>query len=288
MTAAIDRAHDFILRNARLLERRMFEALWTSGPVAPVVAALAAYQNADGGFGCGLEPDKRDPNSQPVDLQIALECLDMVGEAPPEMIARACDWLSAAATPQGGLPFALPSVNGFPHAPWWEVPAEPGPASLNPTAAITGLLLKSGAAHPAVERAAAFCWTALETTDSTDFHDVMPILTFLAHAPDRARAEAAIDALKARVGAPGVVTLDTEAEGYVQKPLDFAPSPQSPLAGLFPAEIMGRHLDALAARQAEDGGWPLNWDSVGPGATLEARGMVTLRALATLKAWGRL
>ena len=288
MTAAIDRAHDFILRNARLLERRMFEALWTSGPAAPVVSALAAYQNADGGFGCGLEPDKRDPNSQPVDLQIALECLDMVGEAPPEMIARACDWLAAAATPQGGLPFALPSVNGFPHAPWWEVPAGPGPASLNPTAAITGLLLKSGAAHPAVDRAAAFCWTAVEATDSTDFHDVMPILTFLAHAPDRARAEAAIDALKARVGAPGVVTLDTEAEGYVQKPLDFAPSPQSPLAGLFPAEIIDRHLDALAARQAEDGGWPLNWDSVGPGATLEARGMVTLKALATLRAWGRL
>ena len=288
MTVAVDNAHDFILRNGRLLERRLFERLWRSGPAAAVVSALAAYQNADGGFGSGLEPDKRDPGSQPVDLQIALEVLDMAGAAAPEMIARACDWLGAAATPEGGLPFALPSVNDFPHAPWWEVPAETGPASLNPTAAVAGLLLKSGVSHPAVERAARFCWAALEASATTDFHDVMPILTFLAHAPDRDRAGMAITALKARVAAPGVVTLDPGAEGYVQKPLDFAPTPQSPLADLFPRDVLDRHLDALAARQQADGGWALNWETVGPGATLEARSMVTVRALATLQAYGRI
>ena len=68
MSDVVNRAHDFMLRNARLLERRLFEATWTGGPSAAVVAALAAYQNADGGFGAGLEPDKRDPASQPVDL----------------------------------------------------------------------------------------------------------------------------------------------------------------------------------------------------------------------------
>lgn len=288
MSDTVDRACDFMLRNARLLERRLFEAVWKNGPASTVVAALAAYQNVDGGFGAGLEPDKRDPASQPVDLQIALETLDAAGQAPADMLTRACDWISAAATAEGGLPYALPSLNGFPHAPWWAVSPGPLPPNLNPTAAIVGLLLKFGARHPALDRAAAFCWTALEATDSTDYHDVMPILAFLEHAPDRVRAEAAVAALRARVAAPGVVTLDPDAEGYVQKPLDFAPRPDSALAGLFSSAVMDRHLDALAARQQDDGGWPLNWETVGPGAALEARGMMTLRALATLRAWGRL
>jgi hypothetical protein len=116
----------------------------------------------------------------------------------------------------------------------------------------------------------------------------MPILAFLDHAPDCTRAEAAIGRVIARVGQPGVVALDPDAGGYVQKPLDFAPTPDSDLAALFSRADLDRHLDALLARQQDDGGWPLNWESVGPGATLEARGMVTVRALATMQAYGRL
>lgn len=288
MTDTLSRAHDFMLRNARLLERRLFEAWFKGGPADSVITALAAFQNPDGGFGSGLEPDKRDPGSQPVDLQIALEALDTLGVLPAAMVGRACGWMAGAAAAQGGLPYALPSLNGYPHAPWWQVGSDGLVSNLNPTAAIVGLLLKHRVEHAAVDRAAAFCWTAIEAATSADFHEVMPVLTFLENAPDRPRADAALAGLVERVSQPGVVTLDADAGGYVQKPLDFAPTPDSAFHGLFSQAVLDRHLDALAARQQDDGGWPLNWESVGAGATLEARGMMTFKALRTLQAYGRL
>jgi hypothetical protein len=128
----------------------------------------------------------------------------------------------------------------------------------------------------------------LEATTSTEFHEIMPIVTFLEQAPERARAEAAMTGVVARVSAPGVVELDPDAEGYVHKPLEFAPAPDAPLRHLFAQAVIDRHLDALAARQQDDGGWPISWGAVGPGAAMEARGMVTLGALRTLRAYGRL
>jgi len=51
--ASLNRAWDFLDRNGRLLERRLFGFHFNRGEVASVVSALAAYQNSDGGFGWG-------------------------------------------------------------------------------------------------------------------------------------------------------------------------------------------------------------------------------------------
>ena len=77
--------------------------------------ALAAYQNEDGGFGSALEPDCRDPGSQPVAVQVALEMLDQMGAFHRHMALRACDWLQSVSRPEGGLPFALATANDYPH-----------------------------------------------------------------------------------------------------------------------------------------------------------------------------
>jgi hypothetical protein len=129
-------AQDFIWRNARLLERYLFTSLFTNGSREPVLAALRAYQNEDGGFGNALEPDKRCPTNQPQDIEFALHILDAVNAVGDPMVAHACDYLVTITTPAGSVPHALPSVNTYP------------PASLNPTAAIAGLLLKNGVQHP--------------------------------------------------------------------------------------------------------------------------------------------
>ncbi|HEY4943396.1 MAG TPA: hypothetical protein VII56_18340 [Rhizomicrobium sp.] len=281
------KARDFILRNARLLERRRFAFHFEGGGSADVVNALAAYRNRDGGFGAALEPDKRDPGSQPVDVQFAFETLDAVNAFDAALVTGAADWLASVTTAEGGVPFALASLNAYPHAPWWAVDANP-PADLNPTAAIAGLLLKHKVEHPWVARASAFCWSALEKSDSTGFHTLMPALAFLEHAPERARAKKAMDAILERIATPGVVALDPDAGGYVQKPLDWAPFPHSPCRKLFSDSVIAQHLAALAAKQQEEGGWPISWDTVGPGVTLEWRGYRTLEALRTLKAYGAL
>src|SRR5262249_59371381 len=128
---------------AGLADRQRFAHLCPDGQSAQVVAALRGYQNADGGFGNALEPDKRCPDSQPVDVEVALRVLDELGDEGlwrDPLIERVFDFLARITTAEGGIPFVLPTVRAYPRAPWWEADDNP-PASPNPTAAIVGLLL---------------------------------------------------------------------------------------------------------------------------------------------------
>jgi len=282
----LKQARDFMLRNARLLERATFAAHFDGAARPPVLRALAAYQNPDGGFASGLEPDKRDPHSQPVDVQFALETMDAVGDFDMGVARRACAWLNCVTTDEGGVPFAMPTVNNYPHAPWWETEKDP-PANLNPTAAIVGVLLKYRVEHDWVAEAEAFCWQAIAKINRTQFHELMPVIAFLEHAADRARADKTMEQILARIAAPDAVALDPDAAGYVHMPLEWAPTPQHPCRRLFSESVIVKHLDALAAKQREDGGWPISWDPISPAVELEWRGIRTVDALRTLKAYGR-
>src|SRR5512140_626190 len=285
----LENAQDFIWKNARLLERQLFACLFTGGAPQAVATALRAYQNPDGGFGQALEPDKRCPESQPVDVSMALEILDLSGllddhAVQTQLVLPACDFLASASTPEGGVPFALPSITRYPHAPWWQ--AQPGdPASLNPTAGIVGLLQKPSIRHPWLEGASAFCWQAIAASETDAYHELSPMIAFLESAPDRQRARGELERIAARLQRPGVVELDPQAGGYVKMPLDWAPTPHSFCADFFDRPTLDQHLAALAARQKADGGWPISWDTVSPAAEMEWRGWVTVNALVTLRAY---
>ena len=60
-------ARAFIVAHARPLERAWYAYQFESGPAEAVLDTLAAFQNADGGFGHGLEPDVQLPNSSAID-----------------------------------------------------------------------------------------------------------------------------------------------------------------------------------------------------------------------------
>jgi hypothetical protein len=282
-TSRLQRAAQFIWSNARLLDRHLFAHLFAGGPREAVLAALRPYQNADGGFGNAIEPDLRAPGSQPVPVEMALRALDMVG-GDAELALSTCDYLETITTPEGGVPFSLPSLNAYPHAPRWEAPESP-PAAINPTAALVGLLRKQGVRHPWVDRAEQFCWSAIAASETREFHDLMPVIAFLEHAPDRARADADLERIAARIAEPGVVELRTDAEGYVHGPLDWAPLATSFCRRLFDDAVLAEHLAALAAHQRPDGGWGISWPPISPGVETEWRGYVTIGALRTLASY---
>ena len=59
MTDRLGLARGFMAGHGRVLDRRRFELLLDDGDPEPVLDALAAYRNPDGGYGHGLEPDLR-------------------------------------------------------------------------------------------------------------------------------------------------------------------------------------------------------------------------------------
>ena len=279
---ALDRSRAYILGNARLLERRLFAYLFEGDQREPVLAALRAYQNPDGGFGSGLEPDKRCAASQPVDVEIAFKVLDLLDGFDDPMVWQACDYLMSITTSEGGVPFAVKGVEDAPHTPWW-VASDPPTASPNPTASLLGMLLKHHIQHPWVDRASTYLRALVPGFSSNHYHDVITIVSFLEYAPDRDWAESELERIRTRLAGSDEVALDPTAAGYAQFPIDFAPQPSAPLRSIFSAEMIDLHLHALAARQQADGGWPITWQAVGPGAEQEWRGWVTIQALLVLK-----
>jgi hypothetical protein len=90
MSADLAAADQFLLREARLLERRRFEWRFGDGSAAAVFAALLGFRNDDGGFGNALESDLRGRSSQPVPLERALELLDEIDVFDSEVVAAGC------------------------------------------------------------------------------------------------------------------------------------------------------------------------------------------------------
>lgn len=280
-------ARDYIYGNARLLEQLVYAAVFEDGSPAAVVAAVAAYQNSDGGFGHGLEPDKRTPFSQPLDTEFALERLVTVGVAADAMVRRACDFLDAVASPDGAVPVLLPSIAGFPRAAHWSESHEYQPG-LNPTAALAGYLHALDIEHPWRERATEWCFVTLERDPPpTEAHTIKRVLHLFEHAPGQARVARLLDPIVAALEASEFYRADPQASHYGLTPLDFAPSPTSPWNRWFDDDLLDAHLNRLERDQQPDGGWPVAWQPPSEGTTCEWRAIMTLKALQVLAAYGR-
>lgn len=282
---------------ARVLEQRLFSYHFLNGDPDPVETALDAYRNEDGGYGHGLVPDLRGPVSQPLHTGHALRVLDAVERCGGQRVERVCRYLTSVSTADGALPAVRPSQRGYPVAPFVPVVDDP-PSELLATGPVVGLLHRNEVWHAWLFRATDFCWQAIEYLEKSHPYEIEAAVAFLDTVPDRSRAEAAADRLGRLVREQRLAALDPErldaypvAPGYAPRehhfPHDFAKSPDSLARAWFTDEEMTRSLDFLIAGQEADGGWPIRRHRWAPAAALEARPMVTMEALHTLRAYGR-
>jgi hypothetical protein len=287
-----DAAATFIAANARVLDRRRFERLFQGGSATPVRDAVAAYRNDDGGFGHALEPDWRAPGSQPAAVEMAFRIMDEADAWDDELVRGACDWLQAVAPAEGGAAFVEPTSAGWPHAPWY-VPEQGHPASLVTTGLIAATLHARGFLHPWLDKATEMMWSRIGRLTEVQEgpgggYEIIAVLRFLQHAPDRNRAREALDRVGPLIFSQNQVALDPEAPGEVHTPLEFAPEPDSIARALFDKPTIEAHLDHLAHAQHDDGGWTFNWLAWSPAAERDWRGFLTVDALRILRANARL
>jgi hypothetical protein len=282
-TSAFDAARRFILTEGRLLERRVMASLFDGDDPAGAIRALAGYRNTDGGFGHGLEPDKRTPASQPLDVEVAFRIMDDLGCVDHDLVTRACDFLATLGPGVGCLTASALESPAAPHWADWAVAP-----SLNPTAGLVALLWKWGVDHPWRDKATAFCWDQLSAGVPAEAHTFGEVLTFLDAVPDRVRADAVTGDLRGQIPVLQPFRLDPASSGYGLTPLHYASAPDSRWLPLFDEAVIDGHLDALAGAQREDGGWPISWETTGIAAEQEWRGIATLWAVRTLRAFGRI
>lgn len=285
------KAASFMATHARLLDRRRFELVMGTGSVDAVLAAVDGYRNPDGGYGWGLEPDLRAPESQPGGALHALEVFAQIGPVTTPHAAQLCDWLGSISLPDGGVPFALPVADRAGCAPFW-LQADPEKSALQSTAFVTATALRVAQhdpavdAHPWLANAVQYCMRTIRAMDSTPFAiELMFAIHFLDAAYGK-HPEAAelLDHLGTFIPDGGLVPVVGGKEGETLRPLDFSPLPDAPSRRLYKPDVIAAELRRLGGEQRADGGWTVDFQSYSPAAELEWRGYSTVQAVSVLRA----
>lgn len=140
----IEAARKFVYMNARPLDFARWQYLFENGSKEDVLKILATYQNEDGGFGHGLEPDCWNPNSAPIQTWVATEIIKEVNlnDAEHPMIQGILKYLATTDDFDGRMwRNTVPSNDKYPHAPWWDfTPSQE--LTYNPTACLIGFIIK--------------------------------------------------------------------------------------------------------------------------------------------------
>ena len=291
--AQYQNARDFILTNARMIERRLFHYHFEQGDATGVFHAVYAYRNPDGGFGHGMEPDTASPESQPLFTVMALENLEEAGLLSQALLLEDfMPYIERITTPKGGIPWMFRPRGDYPCEEHFKTIKEW--AALSTTAPLLGLLEKYKVANPWMEKAEAFVWEEIQRIKEKHVfcHLCTPRrLTFLQHTKDREKATKAIEDLKAWIMEEGVLCHNPKEEGWglYGKPhsLMYAPAPDSLLSPIFSAAQIEKDLDGLIAMQQEDGRWD-TWYGISEGMKLEWAGIQTLWTLRVLNHYGRI
>jgi hypothetical protein len=284
MPVDVHAAEQFVLADARLLDRHRLALFLHGAPVAPILDALRAYRNDDGGFGHALEPDVRAPHSEPAATLHALEVLAGVGMLEHQMVGEAAAWIATIAEPDGGVPFVLPAAASYPHAPWM-VPSDGGSQL---TFALAATLWEARSSEPWLRSATDWCWAKLDRPEELGGYAIKFSLEFLDRVPDAERAQAVIEQLRPRIGADGSMPVPGGTENERLTPLTLSPRAGARSRVLFTDAQIEADLDLLEQGQQDDGGWMFDWLAWSPGQSVEWRGALTLKALVTLGAHGRI
>jgi hypothetical protein len=286
----IDRIHDFIASNARLLDRRRIDLIVGDADREATLAALAGYRNADGGFGWALEPDSRAPASQPVAALHAFEVFEEVAPMTSPLAVGLLDWLDAIALDGGAVPFALPGGASAGSAPMWDT-ADTSSPSLHMTCVVLSIAHRVArhdprvAAHPWLDRATDWARGRIAAVedpgDAIEFRYVLQLL-------DALDARDELERLGAHLPPDGNLPVKGGKPDEAMRPLDFSPEPDRPIRDLFDPRTIDADLDRLEAEQHDDGGWDVDWKHWSAAGGLEWRGWATVRAVRILRANRRL
>ncbi|KKN11555.1 hypothetical protein LCGC14_1025300 [marine sediment metagenome] len=118
----IKKIKNFIFKNGRLLERTLFSFFFENGTKDAVIKALVAYQNIDGGFGNGIEPDILCPDSTGIGAETALYILDILDLSNSDIVTNIAEWVVNSLNSEGYIDHPPENLENYPYQPWWKNP----------------------------------------------------------------------------------------------------------------------------------------------------------------------
>ena len=158
------RSKDFIFKNGRLLERVLYDYYFEGGPKEACIKALLAYQNPDGGFGNGIEPDLLCPDSTAIGTETALFVLDLLEVHEGSIVQDLVRWITGAQNEHGAIPHPPKNLFNYPFQPWWQNPDN------NRVLVLAGMLKKWGIDNAAFYAKVKSYYQGVPLPESGDFY----------------------------------------------------------------------------------------------------------------------
>lgn len=265
---------DFIYRYSRPLDLARYRFHFEQASSTEVLSILAHYQNADGGFGHGLEPDFLNPQSTPIATWAAVNILRETKTTDSEqpLVAGVLRYLASGNQFNGNYWYnTVPENNDYPHAIWWQgVKDYDQQKSENPTVSLAAFFLRCGdkdldfysqtgkilkqcvgnylarTSEQPVEPHVLNCFIeAYEDLVASGLKDLIDLPAF---------------AEKLKSGCDKTVekTVSRWATSYVPRPSNFVKSHDS-LAYLSLKDLVEVEKQWLWDQQNEEGTWPVTW-----------------------------
>lgn len=297
-----EKVRAYLYTQARPVETALYAYLFEDASNDAVVAALVPYQNPDGGFGHGFEPDFRLDASSALCTTFALQTLTTV-QVPHSspMVREAIRYFQQSYDPVlSTWPLIPRHDNTAPRAPWWNYNDDSRSStdhSMNPLAEILGYFFRYGEGDapewllPLMQEVIDhFAEQPLEKSRDDELSCAM-ILVDSPNLPEAQRA--ALLSMLLPIATRQVQRTPDAWMNYGLQPYQIAASPTSPFLPAV-ADVIDANLDYLITRQGDDGAWQPTWSWFGqytdiwPMAEREWKGIITLSILHVLRNFDRL
>ena len=293
-----DKAEKYLRENCRPLEQARLSFLLRDGDINKYINALRKYQNPDGGFGKGLEPDFLLPDSSSLATSLAFQFLSEIPDIETsDLVKKAVRYLETTFNKSRNGWFALPKeVNNYPHAVWWNWDIKTRQTVIdqcwgNPSAELIGYLWKYRKhistldVDSLVEYAIQYWVTKSDFPSEHEVYSYIWLYKCLPSEKAKVLEEKLIEATKK------LVTYDVEKwKTYTPQPIHFANSPDFFLYETVKKGI-DSNLDYLINTVNENGVWSPNWtwrqyDSEWEKSKIKWQGILTIRNLKILRNYG--
>lgn len=281
---AFNQATAFIMDNARVLERARFPFEFYNGTKEDVLYQLEAYQNDDGGFGHGIEPDFWLPSSSPMATWAAGQVLIEIGADSNEPIVKAMiEYLINTYDHATGMwDSVLPENNDYPHAPWWHwYEGVQEQWIYNPSVELVAFLIHWSSGNINAERIG---WNTIEkavsylmSKDEMDKHELNNFQKFIKLIKPyqdifKQKTKYSLSEVSNKILdlAEQCIDRDVSAwiEGYKPLPLDFIEGSDHPLCERL-GSLVQQNLRFYLEQITDDGVWDISWEWGSYSAELE-------------------
>jgi len=282
------KAVTYIQQHARQLEKNLYAYYFEQGTSDSVLTALASFQNADGGFGHGLECDIRLVDSSVIATTVAFQIFrELCVPASHPMVQRAARYLVNQYDAMNKIWRNIPAnIDDAPHAPWWEYSDSPSHYLVNPRAEIVGYCYDYPELFPAslCDDLTQAVLAHTQTHTDVEMHDLLCYIRLAETANLPLAIREKLTAFLTPVIEKSVARTSSEWGGYGLTPLTVVSTPKSLFYPDF-IQVIPQNLAYIYAQQSEEGYWSPSWSwefAHADGwrdAERDLRGVITLRNL---------